>query len=833
MKVNLIKAFLVLSLFQSWDIKAQIRFSESQKDEKGNYTFIKIAGDDLTTVSDENEQKLLHQLSGNDPALQFRYNTSIKDNFGFIHKGFKTYLNNIEVLGIDYVIHEKDNVVIFANGSYETIGNISLKPIISETVAIEKAVKYFNSLEKNVIDKSIIGSNKGLIICRDYFNKTNFFILCYKIHVQGESDASAKYIYVNTSTGTIINVENFICTVNVPGTVQTRYSGNNNIISDLIGGQFRLREVRNNVNILTLNANHQTNPEAIINTATDFFDNDNNWLALEHGDDRIAHDVHWASENILDYWRIVHNRNSINNAGMQVRNFVHVNNPNTGGFFDNAYWDPNSNSMYYGDGLLFFPLVSLDICSHEIGHGVAQFTIPGGFNSSGEAAALNEGFSDIWGACIEAWTAPNKQRWLLGEEIMPNVIFNCIRNMQNPKAVNAAEGQHPNTYLQQFWDTGGEPHVNSTILSHWFFLITEGGSGTNDIGSNFNVFGIGLDHAQRIAYRTEQLLNSSANYAMARSMSIQAARELYGLSSCEEIAVTRAWFAVGVGANYTGTVIVPITGSSSFCIGSQNYTINTGIVTNWSVSPLNIVTLNASGNNATLTKLQDGIVTLTATIQNACGTLQIISATKTIKVGFPYFSNPINGTILAAPYGHYTYSQPLPLNFPIPDYYLWRVPAGWNILSGQGTSNVYIEAGTVGGNVEVDVTACVITRLNHKYVDVGSGGGIPDVVNGGAGIPELVSQNAGGLTTKLTVYPNPTNNYVLITLLTENINKTKESYIQKIKIIDKTGIIKRHYDFNNGQKKQNIDLSFLPADVYFINVFDGEKWLQAKLIVVR
>ncbi|HBY67208.1 MAG TPA: hypothetical protein DEG69_05245, partial [Flavobacteriaceae bacterium] len=47
-------------------------------------------------------------------------------------------------------------------------------------------------------------------------------------------------------------------------------------------------------------------------------------------------------------------------------------------------------------------------------------------------------------------------------------------------------------------------------------------------------------------------LNSNSQYDDARAGAIQAAIDLYGAGSAEEIAVTNAWHAVGVGQPYDG-----------------------------------------------------------------------------------------------------------------------------------------------------------------------------------------------------------------------------------------------------------------------------------------
>src|SRR5210317_1166691 len=98
-------------------------------------------------------------------------------------------------------------------------------------------------------------------------------------------------------------------------------------------------------------------------------------------------------------------------------------------------------------------------------------------------------------------------------------------------------------------DNGGV-HTNSGVQNYWFYLLSEGGSGVNDKADSFNVSGIGIVKAAKIAFRnnTYELFNRiNANYSDARFYSIRAAVNLYGACSPEVESVTNAWYAVGVG----------------------------------------------------------------------------------------------------------------------------------------------------------------------------------------------------------------------------------------------------------------------------------------------
>jgi Zn-dependent metalloprotease len=70
--------------------------------------------------------------------------------------------------------------------------------------------------------------------------------------------------------------------------------------------------------------------------------------------------------------------------------------------------------------------------------------------------------------------------------------------------------------------------TNSRVLNHWFYILTIGKSGTNDIGNSYNVTGINIEKA-KIAYRLESVyLSANSTYANARTYGIQAATDLYG-----------------------------------------------------------------------------------------------------------------------------------------------------------------------------------------------------------------------------------------------------------------------------------------------------------------
>ena len=127
---------------------------------------------------------------------------------------------------------------------------------------------------------------------------------------------------------------------------------------------------------------------------------------------------------------------------------------------------------------------------------------------------------------------------------------------------NPNEFSDPDTYNGTYWYTGtadnGGVHTNSGVINYCFYLLTVGGSGTNDIGNAFNVTGVNITDAARIFYRAESVyMTSSTNYAGARTACIQAAKDLFGAGSQQEISTTNAFYAVGIGAAYPTPIVSP------------------------------------------------------------------------------------------------------------------------------------------------------------------------------------------------------------------------------------------------------------------------------------
>ena len=513
--------------------------------------------------------QVLRQQLGLTNADQMVQRTAETDQLGFTHEKFAQFYQGIRVEHADYTVHAKGGTVESISGDFEKISGLSIAPGITAETALTSALASVGARkymwQTNEAEAASFLPKGELVIVRDTRKnaETGLLVLAWKFNVYAQQPVSRAYIYVNANTGEVVLKDAIIKHTAATGTFATAYSGSRSINDGTTTGGYFLREgTTRGLGIETYNCKKSNS----YTSAVDFVDADNNWTAAEYNNanfDNVAGDAQMGAQCTYDYWKAIHGRNSYDNAGAKIKSYVHFDDtPGDGVGYENAYW--NGSVMTYGDGATRFrPLTALDVCGHEIGHAVCEKTA--NLTYSNESGAMNEGLSDIWGASIEAYSVANlgvtssgvkvKSTYLIGEEIDKQQV--ALRSMSDPRSL----GQ-PALYKGQYWYTGtsdnGGVHTNSGVLNYWYYLVSNGASGTNELGNAFSVAGQGLTAAGKITFRMESVyMVASSTYAQARTYSIQAATDLYGAGSAQVTAVTNAWFAVGVGAAAGGTTPPP------------------------------------------------------------------------------------------------------------------------------------------------------------------------------------------------------------------------------------------------------------------------------------
>ncbi|MDD5571333.1 MAG: M4 family metallopeptidase, partial [Bacteroidales bacterium] len=481
-----------------------------------------------------------------------------KDKLGQVHYRYQQMIGNIPVLDAVYIAHTKGGKVISLNGE-KLMGiseRINSTPAITEKAALAKALSFFNAKtymwqvksEENFLKATennpgatYYPKGKLVFLTSDGKNSTGNYKLAYEFCIYSYEPYRKENVYVDAISGKVLFSRELINTADAPGTAVTKYSGNQTITADSYSGSYRLREVGRGNGIQTWNALKGTSTASSV----DFTDTDNNWNNVNANKDEAATDAHLASEKMYDYLLATYGRNSLDDNGFILKNYVHWNNN-----WLNASW--NGSQMSYGDGSAsngYNPLTTLDIGGHEVTHGLTSFTA--GLIYQDESGALSEGYSDIFGTTLEFYVKPSVANWTIGEDCQ----F-LLRSLSDPKQ----EGL-PDTYLGVNWygltgDNGGV-HTNCGPLAYWYYLVCQGGSGINDNSDSYNITGIGMTKAAAIAYRTLTIyLTQNSGYADARTYSIISAEDLYGTNCAPEvITVTNAFYAIGVGGLFANQAV--------------------------------------------------------------------------------------------------------------------------------------------------------------------------------------------------------------------------------------------------------------------------------------
>lgn len=833
---------------------------EIQRDQKGKISFarFKLAPVRNMQASANFLKIVLHAK----PSDEFRLLKETSAGPGIFHRRYEQFYKGVRVDNAQYLVHGKNGMIETINGDFQVVDIPSVAPAVTVKRAIEKALAYVNAkkykwedegMEKFIKErtnnpKATYYPQGELVISKDYIKGGQNFVLAWKLNISSLNPSNEQWIYVNAKTGEIAGDIPRLFDTNTSCTAETKYNGTKTITGDSYSGGYRLSESRNGVTIHTRNLQNQAgyaNWVEFNNYNTNFTEGSwSNWMQDQH-----ATDIHWGTEKALDYWSTVHSRNSIDGSGMSVINHAHY--TWLGGSSNNAQWDGFANVLNYGDGngSTHSPYAGIDVVGHEFGHGVTQYTSDLSYNPDNESAALHEGFSDIWGVCLEKW-ATSALDWLIGNDI----TYPAIRNLQNPHATMQGGFQYPDTYQGTYWVSGSDPaslvkkaHTNATVLGHWFYLLVNGGSGWNNgqtshassgSGYQWQVCPIALTDAEKISYKAHDYLTSSATYADARTATLSAAVALFGSGSCQEKAVKNAWYAVGIG---TGDSPLPtsytISGPNSFCssgVYSLSPTPPAGSTIYWSANPSWAVSLTPGGSQVTAATSHSDVFTLSATVVNCCGSINAtpktnISAGVSDWSGFIWTSADQSVILQSWAEGYNYICQNTSVYFNIYGANSYTLVAGTVSYSNfdgfyqtfymdPGSYATYAVSVTMNGCTQTLYFTFVAMDCPYLYYR-----GTPDSINPKPAIPI----DDGKQTPLYRIAPNPVNSELIIYA---DIIRPNSASIQKVIVSDMFGKALKQQDYPSGTRKANLNVSSLASAMYIARVYDGKKWTSIKFI---
>ncbi|TLS38178.1 M4 family metallopeptidase [Pseudalkalibacillus caeni] len=477
------------------------------------------------------------------PTASLKSTKQIEDKLGMTHVRFQQTKDGIPVEGSEVIVHfDENNAVKSVNGYYnQSVEDtaVSTTPELSGSVALSKAKKSVNAPDQLDYEPAT-----ELVIYP--YDGQNY--LAYKVNVNflGEKPGNW-FVFVDAKTGAVIDQYNALMHADgykategtgtgILGTQRKLHTTLKNDKKDREGTEFYLYDKTHEdiEGIYTYDFKNQWRSSSVQLPGELFSDNDNSWNTQY---DRPAVDAHYNSEEVYKYYKNEHGRNSIDGEGMAIKSSVHY-----GDNYNNAFWNGYQMTYGDGDGSFFIPLsAGLDVAAHEMTHGVT--THSAGLKYRFQSGALNEAFSDIFGALVDA------DDWEVGEDVMaPDAVASgrtSLRSLSDPSKypVGSAyapygngDGMYPSN-MSEFYDLpvgldNGGVHINSSIINHAAYLTGEQ---------------IGKHKLGQIYYRALTVyLTADSNFSDARKALIQSAVDIYGEGSAEAVATEDGLNQVGI-----------------------------------------------------------------------------------------------------------------------------------------------------------------------------------------------------------------------------------------------------------------------------------------------
>lgn len=495
------------------------------------------------------------------------------DELSQTHSNYQLRYKGYNVEGGLVMVHSKNENVYYVNGLMNAVRTSVSEIAVTPESAALAAQQFFS-----VPDFDSLAVLEKILFPQWYQGKSSYSF-AYKLLLRNNQPMVNCHLFVDAQTGAVVGKHDLFASGDTPGTANTFYSGTQPVTCQDYNGGFRLKSDIHHLHTMDgANTNWNFNyQEGILEGAQEYLSSTSSWTANPANP---ALDAHWGSEKTMEYYQSKFNRNGVDGHGFPLTQYL--GSPVYSATNAYAMFDPGFLVFGMGDGGQYHPLTSLDIVAHEYTHLVTLMNGNGGLAYGHEPGALNESFSDIFGIAVdfEFGTSPD---WLIGEEI--TVSQQPFRSFSNPNSTAC-----PDTYRGDYWinpiaqafDNGGV-HTNSSIQNFWFYLLVNGGAGTNDHDYDYSVTSIGMDKAVAIAYRNLMTyLTPGSGFFSAYHGSVQAAIDLFGENSAEHIAVAEAWRAVGVpffegkGCNGVYYVYGEATGIISDGSANEDYQANTG-----------------------------------------------------------------------------------------------------------------------------------------------------------------------------------------------------------------------------------------------------------------
>lgn len=497
----------------------------------------------------------------------------VVDQLGETHTVFNQSVNGVPVYLSQVVTHERADGAFAGESVHLRLNDIHVDttPRLSVSDAVRAARSAFGENAPAFATLYILPRSNG-----------SAYQLAYRVEVNNTLEMEAfgfapaetprrEMMLIDATNGRVIERLDYLQTVTT-GNGYGFYAGqvSDLFISNLTSGYYYMNDTSSANGTATYNSrttdmkNRQSGSGTIYSSTSTTFGDGTGSLSNRQS---IGIDAHWFAQKTLDYYKVKHGRNGIDDQGnTTIGNGYMLSRTHYGRKYNNAFWNGSSMTYGDGDGTSYNPFDTVDVVGHEMTHGVTDRTSD--LIYSKESGAANESYSDIFGAVVEFFVGDRtgyngkvfSADWKIGEDLYISGS-GMIRDVKNPPTKN-----DPDFYQEEgFWEFTSTDnygvHTNSGVQNKVYYLLAVGGTNDHyDASGNFVtthnptvvVTGLGMDVASRIAFRalTVKLLgNSDATYAESKQAWIGAAQDLEASGLAPAGSATQAanaWTACGV-----------------------------------------------------------------------------------------------------------------------------------------------------------------------------------------------------------------------------------------------------------------------------------------------
>lgn len=489
-------------------------------------------------------------LGMDDPTRELKLEGQSTDALGMTHVMFTQQQGDIPVWGTRTAIHfDRDGGIAFINSRFvPDCASVDTTPALSQEAAQSVVVENMASWVPDAATP--VPSSAELVI----YGLDGSPRLAWNVVIEYRSkQGNALAAIVDSTTGEVITTYNAGITFLQGSGGGVRYHG---IPDSTDVKSFEVKEKsskyllirdatadRTKIDVRTCTANGEADDCDLI-PAISSTSLTSGWDDVGDGAGQAV-DAAYNLALVDEYYRNKHGRASWDGAGASILAIVH-------------HVRAVDNAGYLGNGKFGFgnivelkprlPFVgSLDSVAHEFQHAVTGKTLRLAY--SDQSGAIDEGLSDIFGMLVEHEYMPGPGNFK-GAEQTANGAGN-FQSFEDPSSIPTPRGLIPPDHMNNIYkgdDDWGGVHVNSTIVSHtWYLLI---GGGRNRTSSVKIVNPIGWDDAGKLAYSVVVGggIPPKATFEEFARATIASAKQLPSdsPSSNPVQTVACAWFATGV-----------------------------------------------------------------------------------------------------------------------------------------------------------------------------------------------------------------------------------------------------------------------------------------------